>query len=123
MTKESIYELQRIDCNCNDCYFLTRDLAKFEEALQQHHKWQLDYFNVIKQKKIEKIAYWNERFEFDKAETLQKDVNEMKFQFNRKVCSINFGHCDKFDKPISFIPGVCQIDTQKCFVHRKDIIS
>lgn len=31
-----------------------------------------------------------------------------------------FGDCDKFFKPVSFIPGTCQIETQKCFSHRKD---
>ena len=28
MDKESLYELQKIDCNCNDCAFMVRDLAK-----------------------------------------------------------------------------------------------
>lgn len=120
-SKDSIYALQRIDCNCNDCYFMRRDLEKFEQALKQHHEWQLNYFNIIKQKKIEKMNYWKERGETDKADTLRKDVAEMKFQFNRKECSINYGHCEKFDKPVTFIPGTCQIETQKCFIHRKDV--
>lgn len=34
MTKESIIELQKIDCNCNDCIFMKRDLNK----LQLHKK-------------------------------------------------------------------------------------
>lgn len=28
MDKESIFELQKIDCNCNDCCFMQRDLDK-----------------------------------------------------------------------------------------------
>lgn len=32
---------------------------------------------------------------------------------------INYGHCKKFDKPVSFIPKHCQIETQKCFEHRR----
>jgi hypothetical protein len=28
MDKESIYELQKIDCNCNDCKFMIRDIEK-----------------------------------------------------------------------------------------------
>jgi len=28
MNKESVIELQRIDCNCNDCAFMVRDLEK-----------------------------------------------------------------------------------------------
>lgn len=121
MTKESIYALQRIDCNCNDCYFMKRDLEKFGHALKQHLVWQLDNFNVMKQKKIEKMNYWRKRGQIDKAETLQKEIAGMKFQFDRKQCAINFGHCEKFDKLVSFIPGTCQLETQKCFIHRKDV--
>lgn len=32
MDKESILQLQKIDCNCNDCIYLVRDL----EALKKH---------------------------------------------------------------------------------------
>ena len=32
MDKQSIYELQLIDCNCNDCQFMKRDFI----ALQSH---------------------------------------------------------------------------------------
>jgi hypothetical protein len=79
MDKESIYLLQKIDCNCNDCAFMERDMDKFRS--------------------------------FDH---LYKD--------NPKASWRNhYGHCSKFDKPVSFSPGVCQIDTQECFVHRKDI--
>ncbi len=34
---------------------------------------------------------------------------------------IHYGYCDKFKKPVSFIPNVCQVETQECFVHRKDL--
>ncbi len=30
-----------------------------------------------------------------------------------------FGDCVKFNKAVSFIPETCQIETQKCFEHRK----
>lgn len=30
MNRESIIELQNIDCNCNDCKFMGRDFAKLE---------------------------------------------------------------------------------------------
>lgn len=30
MNKESIIELQKIDCNCNDCKYLVRDLGKYK---------------------------------------------------------------------------------------------
>lgn len=33
---------------------------------------------------------------------------------------INYGNCSKLKKPVSFIPNVCQIETQECFEHRRD---
>ena len=30
MTKESIIELQKLDCNCNDCIYLIRDINKYK---------------------------------------------------------------------------------------------
>ena len=30
-----------------------------------------------------------------------------------------YGNCTKLNKPVSFIPETCQIETQKCFEHRK----
>lgn len=32
---------------------------------------------------------------------------------------LNYGHCIVFNKVVSFIPNVCQIETQQCFQHRK----
>lgn len=72
MDKESIYLLQRIDCNCNDCYFMKRDLSRPPDKGKQF--------------------------------------------------PINYGHCLKFDKAVTFIPSICQLETQKCFIHRKDIL-
>jgi len=33
---------------------------------------------------------------------------------------LQFGFCIKQQKEISFIPNICQLETQKCFEHRKD---
>lgn len=73
-------ELQNIDCNCNNCAFMIRDMFKFKyyEHLYGHSK---------------KASY-----------------------------RINYGFCDKLKKDISFIPNICQIETQKCFVNRKNKI-
>jgi len=30
LDKESVYELQKIDCNCNDCKFMVRDFEKLK---------------------------------------------------------------------------------------------
>jgi hypothetical protein len=70
MSKEAMYELQKIDCNCNDCGYLIRDLSRPPDR--------------------------------------------------GKPCPINYGHCSRFNKPITFIPVTCQIETQNCFIHRKD---
>jgi len=76
MDKESIFELQKIDCNCNDCKFMVRDFAKFEA-----HKKSYAGTGIM-----DRMA---------------------------------FGNCTKFNKPVSFIPETCQLETQNCFIHRK----
>lgn len=78
MDKQSRYELQKIDCNCNDCASMVRD----NNRLTAH---QLTYAGT----------------------GLMDDLQ--------------FGHCGKFDKDVSFIPNTCQIETQQCFTHRKDV--
>lgn len=75
--KESAYLLQKIDCNCNDCKFMTRDLVRNE----QHRK---------------------------------------SYEGTGLMDRLQYGNCSKFNKPISFIPVTCQLETQHCFVHRKD---
>lgn len=32
---------------------------------------------------------------------------------------LQFGECNKLNKYVSFIPNICQLETQKCFQHRK----
>lgn len=76
--KESLYRLQRIDCNCNDCFFMARDFEEHKKHNALHNNTNASY-------------------------------------------RIQYGHCQKLDKPVSFIPNTCQIETQKCFVHRKDV--
>lgn len=76
MNKESAYLLQLIDCNCNDCKFMTRDL----QALERHRK---------------------------------------SYEGTGLMDRLAFGNCSKFNKPVSFIPVTCQIETQNCFEHRK----
>jgi hypothetical protein len=31
-----------------------------------------------------------------------------------------YGNCTKLNKPVSFIPETCQIDTQQCFENRRN---
>lgn len=56
MDKESILALQRIDCNCNDCAFMVRDLEKyhsfdhvyFEAGRVTNPTWRTTYGNCTK---------------------------------------------------------------------------
>lgn len=77
LDKESAYLLQLIDCNCNDCAYLTRNLDKTNESKQR---------------------------------SLKDGLHS----------SLNYGSCSKLNKNITFIPNICQIETQDCFKHRKD---
>jgi len=112
--------LQKIDCNCNDCAFMERDLERFKQSLEQHHKWQMDYFNKIKANLIKKAEEWVRRGFPDKASKLREEAGKMKFQFDKKEIAVHYGGCKKFFKPVSFIPNICQLDTQDCFIHRKN---
>ena len=76
MDKESRIEFQKIDCNCNDCMFMERDLAKL-------------------------------------------DVHKKTYEGTGLIDRLSYGECKKFHKDVSFIPEVCQIETQKCFQHRR----
>jgi hypothetical protein len=98
---------------------MNRDFDKFKKSLEDHHRWQLDYFTIIKSKLIEKAKEWKKKGEMDKHDYIMKEASEMRFQFDKSEASINYGDCSKLNKPVSFIPNVCQPDTQHCFIHRK----
>jgi hypothetical protein len=120
MNKESIIELQKTDCNCNDCKFMKRDFEKFNEALERHQTWQFSAFELKKKKLIKKSEEWANRGEYDKAKALFEEAEEMKFIFDKSGSMINYGDCLKFNKSVTFIPNTCQIETQECFKHRRD---
>ena len=120
MDKSSRIEFQKIDCNCNDCKFMIRDIERFKKSLEDHHKWQLDYFNTIKSNLLAKAKKWRKRGYPEKAVVLEKEAAKMRFQFDKKEVSINYGHCSRFNKPVTFIPNTCQLHTQECFQHRRE---
>lgn len=120
MTKESIYELQKIDCNCNDCAFMVRDFDTYNHYLELHQTWQFTSFELKKKKLIEKSEQWAEKGNYEIATELFTEAEGLKFVFDRSAAAINYGTCSKFGKPVSFIPNVCQLETQQCFLHRKD---
>lgn len=116
--RESAYLLQKIDCNCSDCTFMVRNQDRFNQSLAWHEAMSLTDFERQKEKAIsdaEALPFGKER------EGMLRVAHKMKFQFDKKSVMIHYGYCTKFKKDVSFIPNVCQIETQKCFTHRKDI--
>lgn len=134
MDKESRYLLQKIDCNCNDCFFMTRDFDKFKESLSSHKRWDEDHFNMQRRKMLENVDEWKEKARkarkkgqegkmkecMRKYEYLKNEVKKMNFVFDKSSSAINYGRCEKFEKDVSFIPNCAQLDTQECFEHRID---
>ena len=118
MDKESRIEFQKIDCNCSDCKHLERSLLKRQKSVDLHYKWQKEYFDNKRIKKLERAEFWSENNDIDKSRLLIKSARKMAFQFNESECAIHFGKCKKLNKNVLFIPEVCQLETQKCFQHR-----
>ena len=132
MAKESIYELQKIDCNCNDCKYLFRLLDKQNDILAESKVSDEEIFYIVKDRKakyiqstIESITKYKD-FINDSEQKIQKQKNKLKLLLAKKYVyqgnksPSQYGLCLKFDKQITFIPNSCQIETQNCFVHRKD---
>ena len=116
----ALIDLQCVDCNCNDCVFMIRDTEKFKRSLEQHHKWQYDYFLTIKNKLIEKAEFAKNKFyDLLKWNDLLTQSEKLKFQFDKSECTINYGKCSKLNKDVSFIPNTLQLETQSCFKHRR----
>lgn len=135
LKKEGIYELQRIDCNCNDCVFLFRLLDRKNTAINKDKESQEEIFNITKARKIRKTENDIDNLLLNKH--LIKDVDikisaklerlkllkTTSFHYQGQQAEIHYGVCCKFKKEITFAPNTCQIETQKCFIHRKDISS
>lgn len=119
--KESRIELQKIDCNCSDCVFMIRDSDRLKDSHDFHRKIQLNEFEM-ERKRLIGIAenYRIKEGNLDVWQTLHNEANKLKFQFDKKELNINYGACDKLNKPVSFIANTCQLDTQECFEHRRN---
>jgi len=119
MTSESLIELQKIDCNCNNCKYMIRNIDKFNKSIEFHRKLQLDNFNNNKNKLIVKSNFYKNRFnDLELWDKLLTQADKLVFQFNKNEITIQYGKCDKLKKDVSFIPNTCQLKTQKCFEHR-----
>ena len=114
LDKESIYLLQLIDCNCNNCIHMVRDMGKYAkweglERIRQNQEFD-------KKKEAARLAVEACEDEVGKK-TLLHAYNKMRFMFDRQYL-LNYGDCKKLSKPVSFIPNICQLETQNCFEHR-----
>lgn len=109
------YDLQLIDCNCNNCIFMDRDLDLYKKWEQYHKEIQLEEFNKSKEKAIFEAS----QVPGDSGKGMLRVAEKMRFQFEKKYL-IQYGTCNKFKKPVTFIPGTCLIETQQCFKHRRD---
>lgn len=116
MNKESVIALQKIDCNCNDCMFMERDFATYQKWENWHRETDLADFEKRKAKAIADALQAKD----DRGRDAQLLIaNKMKFQFDKNGL-IQYGNCKKFNRPVSFLPMTCQLETQQCFKHRKD---
>ena len=111
MNKESIIELQKTDCNCNDCKHLLRN--NYKKKLQ-------DMFHET----IQKVEFdRNRNSDLFIAYTLRDSTllsKTVKQRFIPQKPNMSYGYCKKlYFKEVSFIPNTCQLETQNCFEHRK----
>lgn len=108
-------ELQNLDCNCNNCIFMIRDFETQKKWESFHYSVQLNDFERKKSKAI--VDANNHTDERAKNGALRK-ANKMNLQFN-KIGLIQYGNCDKLNKPVSFLPSTLQVETQLCFKNRR----
>lgn len=120
VSKEGVYERQKLDCNCNDCYFMKRDFDAYQRSLDVHRSIQLKAFEQSKRKALVNAYNWKRKGEMKKHEVAFKEADKMLFVFDKSQISINHGNCYKKNHRVSFIPNTLQYDTQDCFEHRID---
>jgi len=115
-------DLQNIDCNCNNCIFMVRDSETYKKWLNWHKYLDEKEFIRNKAKAISDaqnhIDNAIDEHDLRSANGNMRVALKMKWQFDKKGL-IHYGNCEKFKKPVSFIPDLCQIETQKCFENRR----
>ncbi len=117
MDSESTYELQLIDCNCNNCIFMYRDLDKWQKNHDIQKDIKLAEFELEKEKAISEANLIEDEAN---RNGMLRVANKMKFQFDKSKL-MGYGKCSKFGKAVSFIPNICQLETQGYFIHRKQL--
>jgi len=97
---------------------MLRDLETFKQWYDWHRERELEDFE---KRKAKAIADAHDIEDEPNRKAMLHKANKMRFYFE-KAKLINYGHCTKFDKPVTFLPNTCQIETQHCFVHRRDYV-
>ncbi len=94
---------------------MVRDFETYSKWSEFHKELQLKEFEKEKQLAFEIV----DRQENEQACQAQlRKARKMRFQFDKEGL-VNYGSCTKLNKPVSFIPDICQIETQECFEHRR----
>ena len=81
MSKESIYELQKIDCNCNDCAFMQRNFEKYNS------------FDKLYTDETGKVTRPSHRINYGFCEKFKKEVS-----FIPTHCQLDTQDCFKHRK-------------------------
>lgn len=123
---------QKLNCNCNDCLFMQRDLK--ETNLWRGWHEHFDYMEYLKAR--HQLAYQLSMMDIAAKEEgrplprktvihLEKKYRKFPFQFNSKGL-INYAVCTsekgKHNQKVTFLSNHFQLDTQHCFVHRKGVV-
>ena len=112
--------LEDVDCNCNNCKHLERDLVKFNAWKDKHISWQLWSFENWKERTNKQIDEHYQKQEFNAGFELEQVLAKAKFLFDGSPAKLSYGKCNKFQKEVSFLPGAFQLDTQECFENRRN---
>jgi len=136
MNKESVLLLQKLDCNCNDCVFMDRDIVEFKLWAGYTEYLQYISFARKRRKQLKSASnlvygeYSRGKFiepterDIRQGKNIETEARKMSFQFDKAQLTLNYGIClnrkGKWNQPVSFLPNTFQSDTQQCFKHRRD---
>jgi hypothetical protein len=127
MTKEASYLRQCLDCNCNDCSFLIRDTKKLNKVKEDSYKEEIKIIETQKEKLLksafQKINSGKEKeasLIYRERHKIDNKKNNLNVNTTHKDLQL-YGLCILKNKEISFIPNTIQLNTQECFIHRKDL--
>lgn len=122
--KDSLYLLQCLDSNCNDCKWMSRDIEKFKVAQERRKQGMIDHFNTVNQKEKETAL---EKLNRGKITTQEyksriREIDSRQYVHTTPHPQIQYGRCTHpvhGGKEVSFLPTTFMEETQHCFEHRK----